>query len=224
MANEIQFPGPGTGRTCYAVIRNRIAQPWSTSGGTGAFENFVSGNYPDYGISATEQGVCNYYAATMPAAIPAGVYEITAYQQAGGSVAQTDPRVAGGSEQWNGTVLLPLSDLATSGQLGQLAPMRVYRGQMLQNFPFKLVSSADHVTPFTSGIVSGQIARDNGSFGVLQSGTVTEMGLGWYRVNLTSGDLLANTAAISFSANGVSGGTADQRDIALVLQRVSGFS
>ncbi len=41
---------------------------------------------------------------------------------------------------------------------------------------------------------------------------------------LTSGDLNANTVALVFTANGISGGTADQRDFAYILQRVSGYT
>jgi hypothetical protein len=129
-----------------------------------------------------------------------------------------------GDLEWNGTYVTPLSDLATSGQLGQIGPLRIARGTMLQNFQFKLVSSADHLTAFTSGVVSGQIARDGGTtFGPLQSGSFFEIGLGWYGLSaLTSGDLLANTAALVITANGISGGTSDQRDFAFVLQRTSG--
>lgn len=222
MAAEIQAPGPGTGRTLYSVIRNRIGQIWNTSGGTGAFESYNNTFYTDYAISLSEQGGNNYYVGTFPPAITPGLYNISAHQQLGGSPAQTDPRVATGTEQWNGSVLLPLSDLATSGQLGQIAPIRLARGVAVSGFPFKLVSSADHVTNFVSGVVSGQISRDGGSFGALQSGAFTEIGLGWYRTNLTSGDLLANQVALIFTANGVSGGQADQRDFALLLQRTSG--
>lgn len=222
MAAEIQAPGPGTGRTLYSVIRNRIGQIWNTSGGTGAFESYNNTFYTDYAISLSEQGGNNYYVGTFPPAIVPGLYNISAHQQLGGSPAQTDPRVATGTEQWNGSVLLPLSDLATSGQLGQIAPIRLARGVAVSGFPFKLVSSADHVTNFVSGVVSGQISRDGGSFGALQSGAFTEIGLGWYRTNLTSGDLLANQVALIFTAVGISGGSADQRDFALLLQRTSG--
>lgn len=222
MSNEVQFTGPGTGRTCYITIHNRVGQIWSTSGGTGGFDSFISGSWTDYAISATEQGVSNYYQASMPSAMPAGVYNIAAYQQIGGSAAQTDARVATGQEQWNGTALAPLSDTATSGQVGQFAPIRVARGTMIQNFPLYFKSSADHVTPFTSGVCSGQIARDGGAFGALQSGTITERGLGFYDCTLTSGDLLANSVKLLFSAVGISGGAADPLPFSLILQRTSG--
>jgi len=224
MANEIQTPGTGTGRTIYATLHNRTSgYVWNTSGGTGAFESFVSGNWGNYQISLTEQGVSNYYVGNMPAAIPAGVYDIQARQQVGGSAAQTDPHVAGGEVQWNGSAPLPLSDLATSGQLGLLSPIRLARGTMILNMPLYLRSSVDHITPFTSGVLSGQISRDGAAFGVLQSGAFTEIGQGWYKLAaLTSGDLLANTAALIFSANGISGGAADPLPLSFLLNRTSG--
>ena len=143
-------------------------------------------------------------------------------QQLAGTPAQTDPTIGVGDYNWNGSQVVPLSDLATSGQIGQIAPLKIYRGQQILNFPFRMVSSADHVTPFVSGVVSGQISRDGGAFGVLQSGAISEIGLGFYKTTLTSGDLTANTVALTFSANGISGGTADTRDFSMVLQRSSG--
>ena len=188
---------------------------------------YATADYANYDVSASEQGTAsNYFTATFPSTISAGIYSVTAKQQIGGAVAESDPTVATGDVHWNGTALVPLSNLATSGQVGSHLPTKVSRGVMLPNFQFKLVSSVDHVTAFTSGVVSGQIARDGGSFGGLQSGLAvagySEIGLGWYRVALTSGDLAANVAALNFQAVGVSGGAADPRDFALILQRVSG--
>jgi hypothetical protein len=223
MANELMWRGTGTGTTNYALVRNRVGQIWNTSGGTGAFEAYTVGVYSSYPVSAVEEGTSsNFFKATMPAAIAAGVYGIEARRQIAGSAAETDPTVAQGEFNWNGTVQLPLSDLATSGQIGQVAPIRLARGIAVSGFPFKMVSSADHLTAFVSGVVSGQISRDGGSFGALQSGAFTEIGLGFYKVNFTSGDLLATTVALSFSAAGISGGTADQRDMIVILQRTSG--
>lgn len=217
MANEIQVAGE-TGRTVYALIRDRTGRIWSTSGGTGAFEAYATAHYADYPISLTEQGSASaFYAGTMPAAITPGVYSIQAKRQAGGSPAETDGAFGGGDLQWGLSGTLPLADIATSGVQGY---ERLARGEMVQNFLFKMVSSLDHITPFTSGVVSGQIARDNGSFGALQSGAFTEVGLGVYRLSaLTSGDLLANTAFLHLSANGISGGQADPRDFSFILQR-----
>ena len=221
MAGEIQA-NFSSGATLYCLIRNRVGQVWNTSGL--AFETYQTANYADYDVSLVEQGSASgFYIGTMPATIAAGVYSVVVKRQVAGSAAESDPSVAVGDLQWNGTVTMPLSDTATSGQLGQLQPMRLARGTMIQNFLFDLVSSVDHVTPFTSGSVSGQILRDDGSFGALQSGAFIEKGLGVYRLlALTSGDLLCNTAFLVFTAAGVSGGTSDPRRYQIITQRTSG--
>lgn len=222
MAGEIQVPY-SSGRTVYSIIRNRNAQVWNTS--NSAFEVYNSANWADYVVSLVEQLSSAVYVGNFPSSITSGTYGIVAYQQLGGSPAAGDPFIGGGNLEWNGSNVLPISDLATSGQLGQIAPIRIARGTMVQNFPFYLVSSADHLTPFTSGGYpgsSGQVSRDGGAFGALQSGNITEIGLGWYKLNFTSGDLNANTIALYITATGVSGGVADPRAITFVTQRTSG--
>lgn len=228
MANEVIFPFIAGQLTYFLVFNEKNGQVWNTSG-TGAFEAYLSANYGVYAISATQQGSSPFYEGNFPTAIPAGAYGVIARNQTGGSASEGDATVAAGKIDWNGSATLPLSDMATSGQVGSIGPIRVARGVAIPNFLFKLVSSLDHNTPFTSGLVSGQILRDNGTFGSLQSGAAsggvgyTEKGNGWYSlIGLTSGDLLANTAALTFFATGVSGGTSDARDFAFVLQRVSG--
>lgn len=222
MANEVLFTYT-TARTCYVFILNKIGQVYNTS--STLFETYNTANISLYAISATGQGSASpYYEATFPSIIAAGIYSASARQQLGGSVSENDPVIAGGDIQWNGAAVFPLSDLATSGQVGSISPIRVARSWMIKNFPIYLKSSADHVTPLTSGMVSGQISRDGGAFGVLQSGTWLEIGQGWYSTQaLTSGDLAANTVALLFTANGVSGGQSDPLPISLVTQRISGF-
>lgn len=221
MANEILLSFAAS-KTVYIFIWNKIGQIWNNS--TSAFETYAAGNIANYAISLTQQGASSFYLGTFPAAIANGDYSIAGKQQIGGAVAETDPTIAVESiYPWNGSAQAQIADLTTSGQLGQLSPIRLARGTQVLNFPIYLKSAADHVTPFTSGVVSGQIARDGGSFGALQSGAFTEVGLGWYNLSaLTSGDLLANTVKLNFSANGISGGTADNLPIGIVLQRTSG--
>jgi hypothetical protein len=119
MAGEIQFDAP-TGINCYVLIR--------TAGGpTGAFiyspvdSDFLmyqSGNYLDYSsIAATEQGTSGYYTADMPTTfgiVIGGVYEIVAKRRVSGTPAETDPTIAVGELQWDGTsAVLPLSGVIT---------------------------------------------------------------------------------------------------------------
>ncbi len=223
MANEIQFSA-ANGMTAYFLVFSRTGTIWNTSGGTGAFENYATANFGSYSVSAVEQGSASHlYQGTFPAAIPAGTYGINARQQVAGSPAETDPTIAAGNFEWNGSFTAPLSDTATSGQIGLLQPVKLARNYQILSLPIYLKSSADHITPFTSGVVSGQIARDAGAFGPLQSGAFTEKGMGWYSLqSLTSGDLNAGTVALLFTANGISGGQADPLPMAFILQRVSG--
>lgn len=221
MAGELQT-NFDSGKTVYFLVRSASSTIWNTA--SAALEAYQTANYADYDIAATEQGSASgFYVGNFPAAAAPGVYSIVAKQQLGGSPAESDPTIGLGTEQWNGSTLLPLSDLATSGQVAQVAPIRLARGTQIQNFLFDLVSSADHITPLVSGVISGQICRDNGSFGALQSGAFTEVGQGFYRLQaFTSGDLLANTAAVIFTGVGISGGSADPRKFTFILQRTSG--
>lgn len=210
------------GVNVYFTIRNRTGQIWNGS----SFGAYSTPSYSLYPINATQQGTASgVYAADFPSTIPAGVYSIIAYQQLGGSPAETDKVVAEGVFQWNGSAVMPLSDVATSGQLSLYLPVKPSYGVMIPNFPIYFRSSQDHITPFTSGVVSGQIMRNGGSFGPLQSGAFTEKGAGWYTLqSLTSGDLQANTVALLFTCAGISGGSADPVPVAMVLQKVSGVA
>ncbi len=222
MANEIQCSFKSAA-TVYALFRgysNNIGLIWRTD--TNVWEAFNSANYANYVVSLTEQGSSAYYAGNFPTQIQAGSFSVVSKQQLTGSPAQTDTTIAAGNIEWNGVNPAPLSDTATSGLVGQGLPIRAARGNMIQNFGIYLKSSIDHVTPFTSGIISGQIARDAGAFGPLQSGAFTETGLGWFSTNFTSGDLLANAVKLLFTGTGISGGTSDPLPIFMLLQRTSG--
>lgn len=221
MSSEIQV-NYQTGRTVYTLIRDRTGQIWNVL--SGAFQAYNSVLYPGFPLSLTEQGTSGggFYAGNFPSAITAGVYGVTGKVQGGASPIDGDATIGVENYQWNGVATLPLSDLASSGQIGQIGPIRMARGVAVSGFPFKLVSSADHITPFVSGVVSGQVSRNGAAFGPLQSGLCTEVGLGWFRVNLTSGDMLGDVVALVFTAIGISGGNADQRDFAIITQRTSG--
>lgn len=219
MSNEIQAVFT-TGMNLYALIRNSIAKVWDGS----TFSTYVTANYASYPISLTQQGTSeSYYAGNFPTSISAGVYDIVVKQRIGSSPAETDPPVAMGEIQWNGATVLGLSELATSGQLSRYMPFVAHQGQMIAPFTFKLVSSVDSKTPFVSGTISGQISRDGSTFGPLQSGAYTEMGLGWYALQaLTSGDMNARTVSLTFQGARSGGGNSDPRDFSMILQKVSG--
>jgi hypothetical protein len=221
VASEVQLDLGTAGATCYFLIRSCSGQVWNVSSGLwGAYSTPAYAGYP---VSMTEQGAATgFYVGNFPGAIGPGQYSVVTKKQAGGSPAESDRTVGGENFPWDGGSIIPLAALATSGQLGQFMPQKVARGVMVQNFLFDLVSDTDNKTPLTSGVVSGQILRDNGAFGPLQSGLVTEKGNGVYSVTLTSGDLNADTAFLFFDGVKVSGGNAVRRKFSFVLQRVSG--
>lgn len=219
MAAEIQVKA-AAGQTLYCQIRNNVGQIWNGV----TFVAYASGDINSYAVSMTEQGAASgYYTATFPASVAAGVYNIVALRQVGGAPAESDPGVATGVFQWNGSAQFPLSDLATSGQVAQFSPIKVARGTMVNPFPIFLRSSVDHVTPFTSGVVSGQIMRGSGAWGPLQSGAFIEKGQGFFDLQaLTSGDTNAGSFSLYFTAVGISGGSSDPLPMSFITQRTSG--
>ena len=224
MASQIQFSFT-PGRTCYTLIFNQSGQIWNSA--TNLFETYSTANYANYALSATQQGSSSpFYLTPTPVQLPAGDYSIAGKQQLGGSVAETDPSIAVGNYSWNGTGQTQLADMVTSGLFSAFQPLRLARGVMVKNFPLYFKSNADHITPLTSGVVSGQIIRDpvsGSTWGALQSGAFTEQGNGYYALqSLTSGDLNANTIMLLFNAAGVSGGLADPLPMSFITQRISG--
>jgi hypothetical protein len=221
MANEIKIAYGQSGKVLYFQVRNQAGQIWNTS--AAAFQAYATASIGDYDVSMTEQGSASgFYVGTFPAGITTNaLYAIAAFQQMGGSPAETDPPVGQGNFAWNGSAELSFADNPASGFFNQ--SVKIPRGTMVRNFPFSLVSQADGFSPLTSGSISGQISRDGGSFGVLQSGAFTEIGQGCYSLQaLTSGDLLANTVLLRFTGVNLSGGTAIPRVFSILTQPSSG--
>ena len=222
MAGEIavQFEA---GKTVYSQVFNRTSGfAWNGS----AFEAYssASGNQNSYVVALTELGTASArYTGNFPSAIGPGTYDVVAKQRVSTPYLETDPTIGVGQVEWTGTIAAPLSDTATSGQVSRFVPMAITRGVAISGFMFPMKSSADHITAFVSGNLSGQVSRDGGSFGALQSGAFSEVGLGWYKVNLTSGDLLATTVALNFSAVNLSGGAADPVLFGFITNRTSGY-
>lgn len=219
MAGELQV-SYRTAKTVYVLIRNTVGQVYNGS----TFVTYATADYVGYAVSLTEQGTASaYYVGDFPT-VAAGRYNVVAKERVGSAADETDPTLGTETFDWNATVVYsPPTAGASSGQVSTIGPIRLARGTMVQNFPIYLRSATDHVTPFVSGVLSGQVARDGGSFGVLQSGAFTEIGQGFFNLQaLTSGDLLANTVKLLFTARGISGGNSDPLPMSFVLQRTSG--
>lgn len=225
MAGEIQCSYKAA-VTLYSVVRSPQSGGMVWDNVSGYFTTYNTTLYSNYSVSLTQQGTASaYYVGNFPTGIAPGTYNVVAKQQLGGSPAEADPTVAQGQLEWNGTRPLPLSDLVTSGQYAQSFPIPIAYGTMVRDFGIYFKSSVDHVTPFTSGVVSGQIVRGSGTWGPLQSGAFVEVGNGFYNLQaLTSGDLAATTVKLLFTANGISGLSADPVAMTIVTQRVSGVA
>ena len=73
----------------------------------------------------------------------------------------------------------------------------------LNNIAIYLVSSTDHVTPVTGASPTVTISQDGGAFGAIDgSSSITEVGSGWYKLNLAAADMNAAVVYINVAATG----------------------
>lgn len=90
-----------TGNTPYVVLLNSDGQAFNTS--TNLLEAFDELNWVDYAITLSELGTSGVYQGSAPASLPAGRYNVLAYNQLGASnPATTDISLGGGILEWNG--------------------------------------------------------------------------------------------------------------------------
>lgn len=226
MAGELQIGyRSGASLVCVVFSADSGGLAWRSQIAPAAFIPFQSGVLTDFAfppLNMSNQGGVYYY-ADMPQDIPTGAYNVVVYDLGLGNTS-INPGQGTGRIEWtgnSGSRFIPsYSNLVTSGLFTNAFPTQLSRSFAVRNFPIYLKSAEDHVAPFTSGIVSGQIAHNSGLFTALQSGQVVEVGNGFYNVMaLTSGDLDAETAKMLFVARGISGGWSDPLAYSLVLQR-----
>lgn len=154
MASELQTDYL-SGKTIYFLLRSSVGTIWNGA----ALASYLSANYSQYPITATEQGSSGYYVANMPA-VAAGFYNILAKVQAGASPAETDITVGTGQIDWSGSVVETLSFLPISGT-AQPAVSGV--------FAFASLNSGQSVLVY-SGQLSGQPVNPLSGVTVPQSG------------------------------------------------------
>lgn len=75
------------------------------------------------------------------------------------------------------------------------------RGEALPNFSFLMVSSSDHISDATALTVTAQVQKDDGAFAAATN-SVVEIGLGYYRIDLTATEMDADKILLRFSATG----------------------
>lgn len=84
----------------------------------------------------------------------------------------------------------------------------------LSAFPFCMMDSTDHVTPKTGLTVTVQRSIDGAAFANCATPTATEIGAGWYKIDLAAADLAGDTIALKCTATG-----ADPVEITLLPER-----
>lgn len=100
MAGELRAAG-AQGQTVRVRIINSAARSWNGS----SFETYDAGNISSYAVTLTEQGASGVYVGDFPVGITtAGHYEYFAYSlQNPPTLAETDPIMATGSVDWDGS-------------------------------------------------------------------------------------------------------------------------
>ena len=71
----------------------------------------------------------------------------------------------------------------------------------LSNFCFLMVDATDFATPETGLTITSQISKDGAAFGAT-SNSATEIGSGWYKINLTQTEMNADTVLLRFTSAG----------------------
>lgn len=96
--------------------------------------------------------------------------------------------------------------------LAQDLVVRLAKNTAFAAFPFKMVSSSDHVAPATAITVTAQRSIDGGAFAACAN-PVVEISAGWYKIDLAAADLNGDAIALKFGGSG-----ADQVDITILTQ------
>lgn len=97
-----------TGNQLYSNLVGPIPAPTRWNAVSGALENYLSADYPDYFISMGEQGSSGLYLGDFPASLStAGEYRVIVYQMQGASPAEGDPIVDRTNVVWNGFEVVP---------------------------------------------------------------------------------------------------------------------
>lgn len=102
---------------------------------------------------------------------------------------------------------------ARAAFLDNLNSLKVKKNTALNNFPFLMVDSTDHITPKTLLTVTVQVSLDGAAFVNATNTPATELANGVYTINLAAADLNGDT--VTFKATAVG---ADQRTIFIATE------
>jgi hypothetical protein len=168
MSNELGIRYT-TGETVYAVILDGAQQAWNGA----AFEAIADANWGDYDVPLTELGTASgVYAGDAPA-LPAGLYAVVFFVQAGASPAVGDRDIGTGVLSWDGAAevttvdvdsIAGSEDAATNlaALYGSLITGQAVTGTLAADtFTTDLAAAAvdhfvDYFLMFTSGVNAGE--------------------------------------------------------------------
>jgi hypothetical protein len=111
MANEIAI-NRASGLALYAIIW-RAADVYVYNTTTAAFEapgTWNDARVADCDIGLTEVAGTGWYRGNIPSGLPAGLYFIRVYEQAGASPSSADVSSGGMDAAWSGTRLITILD------------------------------------------------------------------------------------------------------------------
>ena len=80
-------------------------------------------------------------------------------------------------------------------------PGAVAKNVALDDFMFLMVSARDHITPIESRTVTATISKDGGAFAAMTN-SVSEVGNGWYKIDITQPEMNADVVALTFTSAG----------------------
>jgi hypothetical protein len=96
---ELAHPLNSTGKNLYAIVRAMDGSVWNTS--TLALETYATASLANYANVLTEQGSASrFYAGAFPATAPAGNYNVSVYDRAGGAPAEGDSLLVSNNVEW----------------------------------------------------------------------------------------------------------------------------
>jgi len=114
LSEQLQVQYDTAAVNLYVVIRDSSGQAYRAD--TQVFEAYSTANLTatKYAIAMTEQGTASrYYTVAFPTAIvTAGSYSITVFQRAGGSPAETDSPLTGGTVDWDGAAIITQANVS----------------------------------------------------------------------------------------------------------------
>lgn len=91
--------------------------------------------------------------------------------------------------------------LSVSGGAAQVAGVRYRKNTALAGFVFLMVDATDGYTPETGLTVTATRSLDGAAFGSCAN-SVSEIGSGYYKIDLAAGDMNGDTVTLRFTATG----------------------